>query len=64
MNFLKGRRDGRYTLGSSSTVTAHNMEEQKPQGQQPQPYAAQPQYPGQEQTYAQQAAPAPYQQQQ
>ncbi|KAM3515477.1 hypothetical protein MY11210_000850 [Beauveria gryllotalpidicola] len=37
INFLKGRKDGRYTLGSSSTVTAgHNLEEQKVQGQQPQ----------------------------
>ncbi|KAK8140758.1 hypothetical protein G3M48_002123, partial [Beauveria asiatica] len=45
MNFLKGRKDGRYTLGSSSTVTAgHNMEEQKVQGQQPpQPQPQQPQ---------------------
>ncbi|KAM3562150.1 hypothetical protein MY1884_001964 [Beauveria asiatica] len=45
MNFFKGRKDGRYTLGSSSTVTAgHNMEEQKVQGQQPpQPQPQQPQ---------------------
>ncbi|KAJ3493490.1 hypothetical protein NLG97_g4695 [Lecanicillium saksenae] len=48
MNFLKGRKDGRFTFGSSRTVTAeHTMEEQKPQGQ-PQQYA-QPQYAGQEQ---------------
>lgn len=60
MNFLQGRKEGRFTLGSQSTVTAdHNMEEQKAQQpvqaqyatqQQPtqlpqQPYAQYPQQP-------------------
>ncbi|OAA64034.1 hypothetical protein ISF_04743 [Cordyceps fumosorosea ARSEF 2679] len=59
MSFLAGRKDGRFTFGSSSTTAAadHNMEEQKVQGQtaqpaqQPQqgPQFAQPQYEGQQQ---------------
>ncbi|KAM0740363.1 hypothetical protein ACQRIT_005547 [Beauveria bassiana] len=53
MNFLKGRKDGRYTLGSSSTAAAgHNMEEQKVQGQQP-PQPPQSQQPQQPQQYVQ-----------
>ncbi|ATY62897.1 G-coupled receptor [Cordyceps militaris] len=68
INFLSGRKDGRFTLGSSSTVTAdHNMEEQKVvQGQQAQqPQQAQqftePQYNAvqQQQAYPQQPSDAP-----
>ncbi|XWW93375.1 hypothetical protein V2A60_001308 [Cordyceps javanica] len=65
LNFLKGRKDGRFTLGSSSTVSpGHNMEEQKVQGQQPQQAQqaqpqqyAQPQYDAQQQQQQQQAYP-------
>ncbi|OAA79777.1 hypothetical protein LEL_03263 [Akanthomyces lecanii RCEF 1005] len=56
MQFLHGRKDGRFTLGSSSTTTAgHNMEEQKIQGQQtqqPQQHV-QPEYAGQPQQHVQ-----------
>ncbi|OAQ97091.1 hypothetical protein LLEC1_07436 [Akanthomyces lecanii] len=56
MQFLHGRKDGRFTLGSSSTVTAgHNMEEQKVQGQQtqqPQQHA-QPEHAGQQPQFVQ-----------
>ncbi|KAJ2982057.1 hypothetical protein NQ176_g1642 [Zarea fungicola] len=46
MNFLKGRKEGRFALGSASTVTAdHNIEEQKAQAQQQQSQSAAQQQP-------------------